>query len=262
MALKDFLDKWSTVARPWEQGTEPIEIREAILAEAAGQVTAAGPGKRIFPYGRVKVHLLVEGPEERARFEAAVEQAWNLEEALRERLLERGATPPRGLAVEVEITEEGGEAFAGRRYRLTYDRAAAPVPEKPAPSRPVLELVVARGKAAEEAYRFTAERVLLGRLAEVLDEAGRVKRRNDVAFLDEVGEADEINRTVSREHARIGWDEEAKCFWLRAEAQGVRIFRGGDPIEVSRHDRRGVRVMAGDEIYLGRACLKVSLGEG
>lgn len=259
MALKDFLDKWSTVARPWEQGTEPIEIREAILSEAAGRVTAAGPGKRIFPYGRVKVHLLVDGPEERARFEAAVEQAWNLEEALRDRLIEKGALPPYGVAVEVELTEEGSEAFAGRRYRLTYERAPGPVMEKLPPARPVLELAVTRGKAAEETYRFTSGRVLLGRLEEVLDEAGRVKRRNDVAFLDE---ADEVNRTVSREHARISWDAETKCFLLRAEAQGVRIFRGGDPIEVSRHDRRGVRVMSGDEIYLGRACLKVSLGEG
>lgn len=266
-AIKDILGKWSTVSQPWQHGTEPLEIRQAILAEVVGKVTAAGPGKRIFPYGRVRVTVLVDGADERARFEAAVEEAWGLEEAIREGLEQKGATPPAGLTVEVEITEEGSEAFAGRRYRIAYERAAAgsasraaasPAPEPAAPkARPALALTVLRGEAAETAYRFTTPRVLMGRLDEVLDEAGRVKRRNDIAFLDQ---NDEINRTVSREHARITWDEEGACFWLRAEAQGVRIFRGGDPIEVSRHDRRGVCLKDGDEIYLGRAALRVGLG--
>ena len=86
---------------------------------------------------------------------------------------------------------------------------------------------------------------------------GRVRRRNDVAFL-EVGE---INSTVSREHARIAWDAESGGYWLRAEqnASGTRIYRGGRTIDVSAHDRRGVRLQPGDEVYLGRAAVKVGM---
>jgi len=39
-------------------------------------------------------------------------------------------------------------------------------------------------------------------------------------------------------------------------ASGTLLFRAGRSIEVNRHDRRGVRLDTGDEIYLGRAALK------
>lgn len=123
--------------------------------------------------------------------------------------------------------------------------------------RPVLRLAVLKGSAAQPAYSFDAERIYLGRLAEVLDGAGRVRRRNDVAFLEE----GEVNQTVSREHARIAWDAESRSFWLRdeASASGTVIFRAGRSIEVSRHDRRGVRLESGDEVYLGRAAVRVEV---
>jgi pSer/pThr/pTyr-binding forkhead associated (FHA) protein len=116
---------------------------------------------------------------------------------------------------------------------------------------------VLKGAATQRVYEVDAPRVFLGRLEEVTDADGRVRRRNDVAFL-EVGE---INATVSREHARIAWDAETGGWWLRAEqnASGTRIYRGGRTIDVSSHDRRGVRLQAGDEIYLGRACVKLGL---
>ncbi|HTQ78519.1 MAG TPA: FHA domain-containing protein, partial [Thermoanaerobaculia bacterium] len=87
---------------------------------------------------------------------------------------------------------------------------------------------------------------------------GRVKRRNDVAFLEE----DDLSQTVSREHARIAWDPESGAFWLRDEgsASGTLLFRAGRSIEVSRHDRRGVKLEDGDEIYLGRAAVRVNVG--
>jgi hypothetical protein len=139
-------------------------------------------------------------------------------------------------------------------------RAAAGVGGSQGGRAPVLHLAVLKGKAARESYDLSGERVYLGRLEEVLDAAGRVKRRNDVAFLEE----GDLNQTVSREHARIAWDAESKAFWLRDEgsASGTMLFRAGRSIEVSRHDRRGVRLESGDEIYLGRAALKVGYGGG
>src|SRR5262249_34829829 len=129
-----------------------------------------------------------------------------------------------------------------------------------AATRPTLEVTVLKGTATQQTYTFTAaERINLGRLDEVVDDEGRVRRRNDVAFLEE----GEISATVSREQARLAWDDEIKAYRLRAEpgAPATRILRDGRTIDVSQQDRRGVRVQSGDEIYLGRASVKVALRE-
>jgi hypothetical protein len=91
----------------------------------------------------------------------------------------------------------------------------------------------------------------------VEDDEGRVRRRNDVAFLEE----GDVSVTVSREQARLAWDEEIHAFRLRAEpgASATRILRDGRSIDVSAQDRRGIKVQSGDEIYLGRACVKLGL---
>jgi pSer/pThr/pTyr-binding forkhead associated (FHA) protein len=100
---------------------------------------------------------------------------------------------------------------------------------------------------------------------EVLDADGRVKHKNDVAFLEE----GEVSPTVSREHARIVWDEAEGEYRLRDDgsASGTRLLREGRSLEVSGHDRRGVRLRSGDQLYFGRASVKVTLrlprmGEG
>ena len=83
--------------------------------------------------------------------------------------------------------------------------------------------------------------------------------RNTYAY-EQKASADTM--TVSREHARIAWDPESDAYWLRDEgsASGTLLFRAGRSIEVSRHDRRGVRLESGDEVYLGRAAVKVEIG--
>ena len=101
--------------------------------------------------------------------------------------------------------------------------------------RPALVLTITQGKAGQRVYSFDShDRIMLGRLDEVLDEEGRVKRRNDVAFLEE----GEVNRTVSREQARILWDAESAEYRLRTEpgASGTRILRDGRTIDVTIPD--------------------------
>src|SRR6185369_573811 len=121
------------------------------------------------------------------------------------RLKAQAVRVPDGLAIPVEVTEERGPEFGDRRYALGFRKAEAAPADAPARAvRPALHLTVMKGKAVQEAYDFDAERVYLGRLEEVLDATGRVKRRNDVAFLDEGDQS----QTVSREHARIAWDPE------------------------------------------------------
>ncbi len=261
MSFDGLIGKLRQWGRPWVAGTEPLEIHRALLEDIEAQVVAIGGGRRVFPFDRVEVKLLAAAPEERSRLQAIAQEGWDLEREVRERLKAAGARFPEGLAVPVEVTEEDGPEFGGRRYALVFRKAAQGETEPAARAvRPRLRLAVLKGKALRDAYDFTADRIFLGRLEEVLDPAGRVQRRNDVAFLEE----GEVEQTVSREHARIAWDADTNAYWLRDEgsASGTLLFRAGRSIEVSRHDRRGVRLESGDEVYLGRAAVKVEIGGG
>ncbi len=262
--LFDTVRRWT---RPWTTGTEPIEIRRAVLEKVEQKIVAVGGGRRIFPYNRVRVRLLAPA-DQRTELEAVVQEAWDLQADVRERLAEQGSSYPPELRVEV-IVDELPEGYQGEPYRIEYERAevaAAPAAVStgstgaaPASSRPTLELTVLNGTANQHVYQFTTDRVTLGRLHEVVDDEGRVRRRNDVAFLEE----GDVSQTVSREHARILYDARAGEYRLRSEpgAAGTRILRDGRTIDVSGHDPRGVRLQAGDEIYLGRARLKVAFRE-
>lgn len=262
--MNDMMGKMRDLLKPWMRGTSPLEIRRAVLDDAESHVVAVGEGRRIYPYSHLRVHLLVPDPEERVRFEAVVREAWDLQREIAARLAERGCPLPAGFAVEVTFDDETHPRYGDRRFYVEYLNREAPpaavaaaVPGAPAAAgteRSALELTVLKGVATQRVYELDSPRVYLGRLEEVTDPDGRVRRRNDVAFL-EVGE---INSTVSREHARIVWDG---GWWLRAEqnASGTRIYRGGRTIDVSSSDRRGVRLQPGDEIYLGRACVKVGM---
>jgi len=263
MSLDRLIDKLRQWGRPWVAGTEPVEIHRALLEDVEAQVVAVGGGRRVFPFDRVEVKLLATTSEEASRLQAIAREGWDLEREIRERLKAKGARLPEGLAVPVEVTEQDGPEFGGRRYALAFRKTAARGEAEAGPAargavRPLLRLAVLKGKALRDAYDFAADRIFLGRLEEVLDAGGRVQRRNDVAFLEE----GEIEQTVSREHARIAWDPDTNAYWVRDEgsASGTLLFRAGRSIEVSRHDRRGVRLESGDEVYLGRAAVKVEIG--
>jgi len=254
--MTDLLDKMRGWIKPWTTGTSPLEIRRAVLDDAEAHVVAVGEGKRLFPYNRVTVHLLAPDPQERAALEVAAKEGWALELEIAGRLRDRDCPVPPDLAVEIVMEEEALPQFGDRRFFVEYTKSEAS-PAAAETVRPLLELTVLKGDATQHVYELEGPRVMLGRLEEVVDADGRVRRRNDVAFREE----GEINSTVSREHARIAWDEESAGYWLRAEqnASGTRIYREGRTIEVSAHDRRGVRLQPGDEIYLGRACVKVGM---
>ncbi len=179
------------------------------------------------------------------------------------------AAPEGDVAYATAVTEvmPAPEAGGAMLAATASPAAAAPAPS-PAPraarggpqAPPAIGLAVLKGNASRDRFDLRAERIYLGRLAEVVDAAGRVVRRNDVAFAEE----GDLNQTVSREHARIAWDPDSRGYWLRDEgsAAGTLIFRSGRSIEVSRHDRRGVRLQDGDEVFLGRAVLRVDLHAG
>jgi hypothetical protein len=253
--MNDFLGKMRDWLKPWMKGTSPLEIRRAILDDVESRVIAVGGGKRVFPFNRLRVHLLAPEPQVRTELEAVVREGWNLKDEVPARLRERDCPVPPGLEVDVAFDEAASPNFAERRFWVEYSKVEAAPEVAAAVVRPTLEVTVLKGTATQHVYELAGERIYLGRLDEVVDSDGRVKRRNDVAFREE----GEINHTVSREHARIAWDAASGGYWLRAEqnASGTRIYRSGKTIDVSAHDRRGVRLQSGDEIHLGRAVVKV-----
>ncbi len=260
--MANWMDKLRGLVKPWTTGTEPMELRRAVLDDVESRVATAGSGKRVFPYNRLEVRLLADTPEQGEALEAVVREAWDLKHEITDRLRDRGSSIPPGLDVDIQVTDQPAPEFGDRHWNVVYHRTegvAAPGPGR----RPTLVLTITQGKAKQVVYSFdSSDRITLGRLDEILDEDGRVKRRNDVAFLEE----GEVNRTVSREQARILWDVESTEYRLRTEpgASGTRILRDGRTIDVSSQDRRGVRLLSGEEVYLVKSCLKVGIraGEG
>ena len=110
-----------------------------------------------------------------------------------------------------------------------------------------------KGKTDHSEYTLDKARTNIGRLAELTDAEQRVIRRNDIVF--EEG-ADEANATVSRRHAHIRLEDGDYRLCDDESEFGTRVFRDGRPIEVPAGNRRGEKLRPGDEIYLGRACLR------
>ena len=148
---------------------------------------------------------------------------------------------PRQFAVAVATSETGEAAFT-IDYHARRNTAAK-----------TGRLSVVKGRAERAGYVLDKPRTNLGRMAEIADAQQRVLRRNDVVFLE--GE-DEANATVSRKHAHIRMESGVYRILDDGSEFGTRVFRGGRAIDVPPGDRRGERLRPGDEIYLGRVCLR------
>jgi hypothetical protein len=202
------------------------------------------------------VRLASPDAARRALFQTAFGQDRRLENDIRDSLKGAGCELPGGFAVEVETVEEGAKVF-----EIEYAIREAPVlnpPVVPTESKAAFvpaRLVVMRGKATPESCTLEKPRINIGRMQELTDSQQRVLRRNDVVF--EEG-ADEANATVSRAHAHIRFERESGEYRICDDESeyGTRIFRDGKSIEIPAGNRRGERLRAGDEIYLGRACLR------
>jgi len=260
--------KWTERFLGPAESNELLLVHRAILEEIEGRVETLAGGKRIFPYGRVIVTLVAADPVRRERWQAALAEGSRLESGIREALVHARCEMPSSLAVEVRAAETGTSPFS-----IEYAVAPAPVvvvPEAPAPAiatsaaamPPVASapqptaparLVVVRGKAEPGEFALDRARINLGRLAELTDAEQRVVRRNDVVFAEG---ADEVNGTVSRRHAHIRRDADGYRLCDDESEFGTRVFRDGRSIEVPAGNRRGEKLRPGDEIYLGRACLR------
>lgn len=247
---------------------EPLEIRQALLERIVDLTQPVGRGRRVLPFDGLDVDVLAETEDARRVLEAVLERDEGLEAAVLAALSAAGCAPKAGFAVRVRYRRKAPAGWAGDQRFAVAGRAtpgAEPV-EATAPRAagaaagppPAILLKVVKGRGARKALQLSADRVNLGRGAEVLDRDQRLVRRNQLAFVE--GEA--ASDTVSRAHAHIRCLPSGECR-LRDDgsAHGTRIVRAGATIDVAAGNTRGVRLQPGDEIHLGRAVVRFALAE-
>jgi FHA domain len=261
--------KWTDRVLGPAEANELVIVHRRILEQVESRVETLARGLRVFPYSGVIVILRAADAERRARWQAAFSEGDRLQSDIREVLTAAPCEFAPSLTVQVQAAEpdpqNSEEPFAIEYIPVSAPAASvsaptapvpieAPAPVAPSPAAPSpAKLVVLKGKTQCGEYALQAERINLGRMGELTDSEQRVVLRNDVVF--EEG-ADEVNGTVSRRHAHIR-REGADYRLCDDESEfGTRVFRNGRPIEVPAGNRRGEKLRPGDEIYLGRACLR------
>jgi len=233
------------------EASDLITLHRAILEEIETHVETVVRGRRVFPYARIVVTLTDADAGRRAVLESAFGE--RLGEDVAEALRGVGCEMPAGFAVEVRAVEGEAQTFDIRYFTAPAENRAAAAPVEPAPTAAPARLVVMKGKTEKPEYVLDRPRTNLGRLSELTDADQRVTRRNDVVF-EEGG--DDANATVSRKHAHIRRDGADYRLCDDGSEFGTRVFRDGRSIDVPAGNRRGEKLRPGDEIYLGRACLR------
>jgi hypothetical protein len=255
MPFQDLKKRFDAVRRIFDDrlgaDAKPLEIRAAILNALEERATSTGRGRRVFPYNRIDVKVLLQPRSDAVPFESVLE---NLEQNARERFQEIRCDAVYPLDVRVSFVTEAPAGWENDQLFSLDCQKSAPAHQEAATAMLPLRVEVLTGKATEQAYTFTAPTILLGRMFEVSDPAGR-RRRNNVVF-------DEATPSVSRAHARIVYDPARRGYRLLDDgsARGTQVVRRGDIIEVPRRDPRGVLLLSGDEIQLGEASVRVTIG--
>jgi hypothetical protein len=226
---------------------ELMLTHRAILEEIETKIETLARGRRVFPFTHLSITLVSPDANRRAILETAFGE--RLETDIREALESAACEVPRGFSVDVHAVESGPNPFE-IEYAALAAKKAEPPREAPAAQA---RLAVVKGKTDRAEYILDRARINIGRMAELTDAEQRVLRRNDIVF--EEG-ADEANATVSRKHAHIRLEDGDYRLCDDESEFGTRVFRNGRPIEVPAGNRRGEKLRPGDEIYLGRACLR------
>ena len=238
------------------QGRELIEIQRAILDEVEDRAQLLPRARRRFPFNDLLVRIAAPEPDRRAAIDIVFVEGDALQNEILKHLRDEEIEVPQDLRVRVETLEEAPAEIAAKGYHITYSTREAAKPDTkaatPALSKRTVRLTVLHGEAEQSSYELTRSRIHLGRLAEVLDERRRPVRRNDIVFRES---ADKPNSTVSRAHAHIEFDESTGEFRLfdDGSAYGTSLIHNGRLVNVPPAGGRGLRIVPGDEIYVGQA---------
>jgi hypothetical protein len=237
--------KWTDRMLGPADSDEVLLVHRSILEAIESKVQTVARGQRVFPYSRVTVTLVSSDADRRALYQTTFGEGGRLETDIREAFESVECEVPRSFHVEVKTAETGD-----RKFEIEY--ALEPAKTSPEEPRGTARLTVVKGKTTQPEYALEKARTNIGRIAELTDSDQRVVRRNDVVF----EEGDEANATVSRRHAHIKLEAGEYRICDDESEYGTRVFRDGRAIDVPAGNRRGERLRPGDEIYLGRACLR------
>jgi pSer/pThr/pTyr-binding forkhead associated (FHA) protein len=240
---------------------ELAEIRLAVLDAVKSKSHRAG-GKSVFPFNLIRIHLRGV-PEEQSPVFQGDFLAKYFSEEIKSGLTRASYRFPEDFELEIHSTPklpEPGEEWLWVETAAQEKRGQQVESQARKPAR----LVVMQGAANQSEISVTKARTNIGRTMDVYRVDGP-SRRNDLAFRED----NEINRTVSREHAHILYSKktgEYRLFndrWRKAGNKsdpgcGVWIIRDGISQAV-HHNTRGTALKSGDEIHLGRAVIRFQL---
>ena len=238
------------------QGRELVEIQRAILDEVEDRAQLLPRARRRFPYNELLVRIAAPEPDRRSAIEIVFVEGNALQNEIANHLRSEGIEMPADLHVQVQAIEEAPAEIAAKGFHITYSirEAAAKVDAAgvAAPVKRIVRLTVLHGDSEQPSYELSRNRIHLGRLAEVLDERRRPVRRNDVVFRES---SEKPNSTVSRAHAHIEFDEASGEFRLfdDGSSYGTSVIHNGRLVNVPPAGGRGLRIVPGDEIYVGQA---------
>src|SRR3954470_2738690 len=141
----------------------PLEIVHGVLERAEAEIQDIGRGRRVFPFNRVRVHVITgRDHESRARFAAVMDGPPSLSDRLVERLKSSGCPIDR-LDAKVVYVRRRGSDWTDADFHVDFDRAHPPAADHAAPQHANgagvrLKLMVLKGAAERRSYAFTTER--------------------------------------------------------------------------------------------------------
>ncbi len=240
---------------------EPLELRRDLLDAVE---RAAEPHKKNFTFNRLVVHVLAENDKTRLLYESALEAPGEpFRDAVLRRLADARIRAQGGLNISWKIhrtlPQRLAEAFGGKAIYVELHRRKVYT---------TATLTVVQGKTPRTKYTIkSGTTATLGRGAEVIDEKGRLVRRNTVAFQDyESKRLDEeqrhIHKTISRVHASIRYDDADAVFRLYDDQStwGTSVMREDYEMPIQVKKQHPVPLQDGDLIYVGRACVRFTMG--
>jgi hypothetical protein len=253
--------KFSRAINPPLAGdARPLDLQQAILEAIEARTQAAGGGRRQFPDGYVSVRVVAKDPADERAMRVALDGIRDLAAA---RLRELQCRLPNTFRVDVTYLRKRPASWpANQPLAIEFDAqppaSASAAMHVPAPdaAQPELILTIVKGRASAASYTLREPAIRIGRSESPVDDRGRA-RHNHVAFTED----DEHSRTVGRGHCEIRYDRaggEYRIFDERS-ANGTRIVRGGEIIEVPAQDPFGIAIRSGDELQFGTAAARVEI---
>ena len=261
MPLSDTIEKLGRAIfeRPFNSGAgseeapELAEIRLAVLDAIKAASHRAG-SVRVFPFDLIRIRLRGIPREQSAAFESGV-----LADFLRDEIHAALSRSSIRCAedLKVQLATSADLPLAGEPWIIVETEKSPPPGLPKEHPRRTAKLVVVEGIANTAELPLTKSRINIGRMVSVYH-AGGPSRKNDLAFVED----NEINRTVSREHAHILINKstgEHRLFndrWYKASSNpGLWILRDGLSQPVHR-GARGIALKTGDEIHAGSAVIR------